>query len=109
MLVQLSYAIGVAKPVSIYVNTYGTSKFADAFIAEQVGKIFDLRPAKIVEKFGLRNPIYLPTAAYGHVGRKPYTEKVSLIRNGEAVEKEIQFFGWELLDSVDAVKKAFGF
>ncbi|MCQ2115477.1 MAG: methionine adenosyltransferase [Bacteroidales bacterium] len=108
MLVQLSYAIGVAKPVSIYVNTYGTSKFADAFIAEQVGKIFDLRPAKIVEKFGLRNPIYLPTAAYGHVGRKPYTEKVSLIRNGEAVEKEIQFFGWELLDSVDAVKKAFG-
>jgi len=116
MLVQLSYAIGVAKPVSIYVNTYGTAaacpatgrKLADAYIAEKVAEIFDLRPAKIVEKFGLKNPIYLPTAAYGHVGRKPYTQAVKLVRNGQETTQEIQFFGWELLDSVDRVKSSFG-
>ncbi len=107
MLVQLSYAIGVAKPVSIYVNTYGTSKFADALIAEKVGELFDLRPAKIVEKFGLKNPIYQETAAYGHVGRKPFKRVVTLRRGGEEVEQEIQFFGWELLDSVEKIQKAF--
>ncbi len=110
VLVQLAYAIGVAKPVSIFVNTYGTAKngLSDAFIAEKVGEIFDLRPAKIIEKFQLKNPIYEPTASYGHVGRKPYTKSVKVIRGGKEVEKVLQFFGWELLDSVDKVKEAFG-
>ena len=122
LLVQISYAIGVARPVSIFVNTYGTAavdksgvqgeghkgeKFGDAFIAEKIGELFDLRPAKIIEKFGLKNPIYEPTAAYGHVGRKPYKAEVELIRGGKKIRKEVQFFGWELLDSVPAVKDAF--
>ena len=78
VLVQLAYAIGVAKPVSIFVNTYGTAThgLSDAAIAEKIGEIFDLRPAKIIEKFQLKNPIYEPTASYGHVGRKPYTKSV---------------------------------
>lgn len=110
VLVQLAYAIGVAKPVSIFVNTYGTAKngLSNAFIAEKVGEIFDLRPAKIIEKFQLKNPIYEPTASYGHVGRKPYTKSVKVIRGGKEVEKVLQFFGWELLDSVDKVKETFG-
>ena len=96
ILVQVSYAIGVARPVSIFVNSYGTSKFPDAEIAEKIGTLFDLRPAAIISKFGLKNPIYEPTAAYGHMGRKPY------------VKDGIQFFPWELLDSVDMIKKEFG-
>ena len=109
ILVQLSYAIGIAKPVSIYVNTYGTSTLtiSDGEIAQKVGELFDLRPAKIIQKFGLNNPIYLPTAQYGHFGRDPFTRKCKLIRNGEKIEKELQFFGWELLDSVELVKEAF--
>ncbi|MBQ5881490.1 MAG: methionine adenosyltransferase [Bacteroidales bacterium] len=109
ILVQLSYAIGIAKPVSIYVNTYGTSTLtiSDGEIAQKVGELFDLRPAKIISKFGLNNPIYLPTAQYGHFGRDPFTRKCELIRNGEKIEKELQFFGWELLDSVELVKEAF--
>ena len=96
-LVQLAYAIGVAEPVSVYVDTYGTSHIAasDAEIAKTVRGLFDLRPAAIIRKFGLKNPIYEPTAAYGHMGRKPY------------VQDGIQFFGWELLDSVDRIKQAF--
>ena len=83
VLVQLAYAIGVAKPVSIFVNTYGTAThgLSDAAIAEKIGEIFDLRPAKIIEKFQLKNPIYEPTASYGHVGRKPYTKSVKVIRD----------------------------
>ncbi len=81
--------------------------FSDAFIAEKIGELFDLRPAKIIEKFGLKNPIYEPTAAYGHVGRKPYRAEVELIRHGVRSRKEVQFFGWELLDSVDLIKKSF--
>ena len=115
ILVQLAYAIGVARPVSIFVDTYGTAacdasgkKLDDAFIAEKVGEIFDLRPAKIIEKFNLKNPIYEPTASYGHFGRKPYRKAVKLIRDGKEVEKVLQFFGWELLDAVDDVRKAFG-
>ena len=110
VLVQLAYAIGVARPVSIFVNTYGTAKngLSDAIIAEKVGEIFDLRPAKIIEKFQLKNPIYEPTASYGHVGRKPYTKAVKVIRDGKEVEKVLQFFGWELLDAVPKVKEAFG-
>ena len=114
VLVQLADAIGVARPVSIFVNTYGTAacdasgkQFDDAFIAEKVGEIFDLRPAAIIEKFGLKNPIYEPTASYGHFGRKPYRKAVKVIRDGKEVEKVLQFFGWELLDSVDLVKNAF--
>lgn len=109
ILVQLSYAIGIAKPVSIYVNTYGTSTLtiSDGEIAQKVGELFDLRPAKIIQKFGLNNPIYLPTAQYGHFGRDPFTRKCEVIRNGEKIEKELQFFGWELLDSVELVKEAF--
>ena len=99
----------MAEPVSIFVNTYGTAAkgLDDAFIAEKVGEIFDLRPAKIIEKFQLKNPIYEPTASYGHVGRKPYTKAVKVIRDRKEVEKVLQFFGWELLDSVDKVKAAF--
>jgi S-adenosylmethionine synthetase len=109
MLVQLSYAIGVARPVSIFVDTYGTAKegLTDSLIAEKIGEIFDLRPAKIIERFQLKNPIYLPTAAYGHMGRKPYRRSVTIIRDGKEMQKEVQFFGWELLDAVDTIKKAF--
>ena len=105
-LVQLAYAIGVAKPVSIFVDTYGTAKngLKDGEIAKKVGEIFDLRPAKIIAKFGLKNPIYAPTAAYGHMGRTPYTKAVTVQGNSRIV----QFFGWELLDSVPRVKEAFG-
>ncbi len=98
MLVQLSYAIGVAKPVSIYVDTYGTShvKESDGQIAGIIAKVFDLRPKAIEERLKLRNPIYLPTAAYGHFGRKPYT------KDG------IEFFTWEKLDFVEQLRKMFG-
>lgn len=109
MLVQIAYAIGVAKPVSIYVNTYGTSKVKenDSQIAEIVSELFDLRPAKIIEKFGLKNPIYLPTASYGHMGRDPFEKEVEFISAGKVITKKVQFFGWEKLDSIDLVKKRF--
>ena len=94
-LVQLAYAIGVAKPVSIYVNSYGTGVCSDAEIAARLGELFDLRPAAIVRRFGLKAPIYAPTAAYGHFGREPY------------VKDGIQFFGWEKLDAVDTLRSAF--
>ena len=104
-LVQLAYAIGVAKPVSVFVDTYGTGKkYADGEIAEKVSQLFDLRPAAIIKKFGLKNPIYAPTAAYGHMGRKPYRKTVKV----QGKEKIVQFFGWELLDSVSLIKKSFG-
>ena len=97
-LVQLAYAIGVAETVSVFVDTYGTRHAgeSDAEIALKLRELFDLRPAAITRKFGLKNPIYEPTAAYGHMGRKPY------------VKDGIQFFGWELLDGVDSIKEAFG-
>ncbi|MFA6758891.1 MAG: methionine adenosyltransferase [Bacteroidales bacterium] len=114
VLVQLAYAIGVARPVSIFVNTYGTgfkkhpSQFVnDGMIAEKIGEIFDLRPAAIIKKFGLKKPIYEATAAYGHMGRDPYTAQVELCVNGEMVKEEVQFFGWEKLDSVDLIKRSF--
>ncbi len=119
MLVQLSYAIGVARPVSIFVDTYGTAApevaalaggkaLADGFIASKIASLFDLRPAAITERFGLKNPIYAPTAAYGHMGRTPYRKTLRLQRNGRSEDINVQFFGWELLDSVDPIKKAFG-
>ena len=107
MMVQISYAIGVAEPVSIYVNTKGTGIIPDAEIADKIGKLFDLRPAAIIRKFGLKNPIYEPTAADGHLGRDPYTKKMVLKRNGKMVEEEVQFFAWEKLDSVGLIRSAF--
>ncbi len=114
ILIQLAYAIGVARPVSVNVNSYGTAKvtkngkeMTDGEIAEIVEQLFDLRPAKIVEKFGLTNPIFEPTASYGHFGRTPYIKEVEVIENRKPVKKNVQFFGWELLDSVDMIKKAF--
>ena len=111
MVVQIAYAIGVARPLSIFVDTYGTSKTgkSDSEIAEMIGRIFDLRPSAIVEKFQLLNPIYEPTAAYGHFGREPYRANVEFSKpDGEKYVREVQFFGWELLDSVGMIKKAFG-
>lgn len=98
VLVQVAYAIGIARPVSVFVDTYGTSHvgLTDGEIAAKVNELFDLRPAKIVERYGLTNPIFSPTAAYGHFGREPY------------VENGIQFFGWEKLDEVDRLRTAFG-
>ena len=109
VLVQVAYAIGVAEPVGLYVNTYGTSKvnLADGEIAEKVKEIFDMRPAFIVKRFGLTNPIFLPTAAYGHMGREPYTETVTLTIDGKEIQKDVEFFAWEKLDYVDKVKSAF--
>ena len=110
VLVQISYAIGVAEPVSLYVDTYGTSKcgLPDGEIARRIGELFALRPASIIEKFQLKNPIYEPTAAYGHVGRTPYRAEVQILRGTEFVSKEVQFFGWELLDAVDSIREKFG-
>ena len=104
-LVQLAYAIGVAQPVSVFVDTYGTAHagLSDGEIADKVRALFNLTPAGIIKKFGLKNPIYAPTAAYGHMGRKPYRKTVSV----QGKEKIVQFFGWELLDSVPAIKKTF--
>ncbi len=98
VLVQVSYAIGVSEPVSLNVNTYGTAnvKMSDIEIAEKASKLFDMRPKALIDRLKLKNPIYAPTAAYGHMGREPYTE------NG------LEFFTWEKLDYVDSVKKEFG-
>ncbi len=105
-LVQVAYAIGVAEPVGLYVNTNGTSKVdkSDSEIAAIVSELFDMRPAKIVERFGLKNPVFLPTAAYGHMGREPYTEKVLIGNADNLEEKEVEFFAWEKLDYVDKIK-----
>ncbi len=104
-LVQLAYAIGVAEPVSVFVDTYGTAAagLSDGEIAAKVREIFPLRPAAIIRKFGLKNPIYAPTSAYGHMGRKPFKKTVKV----QGKEKIVQFFGWEMLDSVALVQKAF--
>lgn len=106
VLVQVAYAIGVARPVSINVNTYGTAKvkMSDAEIGKLVENVFDMRPAAIVERFGLKNPIFSPTAAYGHMGRDSYEEEVQT----SAGLRKIRFFGWEALDYVGKVKAAFG-
>jgi S-adenosylmethionine synthetase len=122
VLVQVAYAIGVAHPVSLNVNTYGTSKInmSDEEIGAVVSELFDMRPKAIVDRFGLKNPIFFPTAAYGHMGRKPYQQEVELfhveLKENNAVKEEvrrrvkktIQFFGWEKLDYVDKIKAAFG-
>ena len=111
MLVQIAYAIGVAEPVSIYVNTYGKSHVGmkDSEIAEKVKQLFDLRPKAIEEQLNLRQPIYLDTAAYGHMGRKNATvHKEFTSRYHETKPMEVELFTWEKLNRVDEIKKAFG-
>ena len=110
MLVQVSYAIGIAQPLSIYVDTYGTSNvnLTDGQIAEKISAMFDLRPASIVERFGLKYPIFEATASYGHFGRRPYTELVRFVGDGKEFAKEVEFFSWEKLDEVDNIKQEFG-
>lgn len=110
MLVQLSYAIGVAKPVGVYVETKGTAVngLSDSVIAEKIQEIFDLRPAAIEQRLKLRNPIYRESAAYGHMGRQPQTvTKVFESPYNGKVELEVELFTWEKLDYVDQIKKAF--
>jgi S-adenosylmethionine synthetase len=121
ILIQVAYAIGIAKPVSLTVNTYGKSKIelSDAEIADRVLEIFDMRPKALIERFGLTNPIFSDTAAYGHMGRKHYKKYVDiqLVEKSEndsykeerrkKESKEFEFFTWEKLDYVDKVKKAF--
>jgi len=112
VLVQVSYAIGVVEPTSIYVNTYGSSplNLTDGEIAEKVMKLFDMRPAAIESRLKLRNPIYSETAAYGHMGREPQTiTKVFESPYSGRKELEVELFTWEKLDMVEKVRKAFGF
>ena len=114
VLVQLSYAIGIAEPLSIYVDTYHSKRPAalegmtDGQIAEHIGKLFDLRPESIVRRFGLTNPIFEATASYGHFGNRPYKKTVKVWENGVEVEREVEFFGWERLDAVEQIKAEFG-
>ncbi len=110
ILVQVSYAIGVAEPMGIYVNTYNKSKvnLTDGEIAEKIGDIFDLRPYAIEQRLKLRSPIYSDTAAYGHMGREPEIKKLKFTNtNGEEVVHEVETFTWEKLDYVDKIKEAF--
>ena len=122
VLVQVAYAIGVAQPVSLNVNTYGTAKVnkSDVEIARIAGELFDMRPKAIIERLGLKNPIFSPTAAYGHMGREPFKQAVDVeeieIKEGQGVKetihrktsKELEFFTWEKLDYTDKIKDAFG-
>ncbi len=122
VLVQVAYAIGVADPVGLYVNTFGTAKvkdengqlLSDSQIAEKIKNLFDLKPFAIVQRFGLKNPIFEPTAAYGHFGRdyfkkeiEVYYEDEQTVKRGNKFFKEVEFFAWEKLDYVDKVKEAF--
>jgi S-adenosylmethionine synthetase len=129
VLIQVAYAIGVAQPVGLYVNTFGTARvkdkkgniLQDGAIAEKINKIFDMRPYSIVERFGLKNPIYQPTASYGHFGRDPFTSEVEVFYpvkgskpkkvngNGKDVyTKKVDFFAWEKTDYVEKLRKEFG-
>jgi S-adenosylmethionine synthetase len=111
VLVQVSYAIGVAEPMGIYINTYGTSKvkMTDGDIAKKVEKIFDMTPYGIETRLKLRNPIYLETASYGHMGRENKTvTKTFTTLDGKVLKKVVELFTWEKLDHLDKVKKAFG-
>ncbi|HNY06477.1 MAG TPA: methionine adenosyltransferase [Bacteroidales bacterium] len=127
VLVQVAYAIGVAQPVGLYINTNNTIKIRNRFgkkmtdgdIARKVNQIFDMRPFAIVKRFGLKNPIFLPTASYGHFGRDFYEKEVDVYYNPKTLEikgngqtqtykKKVEFFAWEKLDYVDIIKKEFG-
>lgn len=111
ILVQVSYAIGVAKPMNIYVNTYGkgTVNLSDGEIAVKVEKLFDMRPKAIEQRLKLRNPIYAETAAYGHMGREPeiVTKHFQSRYNPQGITREVELFTWEKLDYVDVIKKEF--
>jgi S-adenosylmethionine synthetase len=126
VLVQVAYAIGVAEPVGLYVNTFGTCSvkgkdgkvLTDGEVAKRVGKMFDLRPYAIITRFGLKNPIFEPTAAYGHFGRDPYSKEVVVCfpvkgskkkknNGGEFYTVKVDFFAWEKLDMIDQIKKEF--
>jgi S-adenosylmethionine synthetase len=111
VLVQVAYAIGVAEPVGLYVNTYGTSKvnLKDGQIAEKLNEIFDMRPYAIEQRFNLRSPIYSETAAYGHMGRNPEKiKKEFTAADGSKINVEVELFPWEKLDYVDKIKSSFG-
>jgi S-adenosylmethionine synthetase len=127
VLVQVAYAIGVAQPVGFYINTRNTAKVKDASgnqltdeqIAAKVQELFDMRPFAIVKRFGLKNPVFSPTAAYGHFGRTPYAQEIEVFyedehtrqesKNGQThFYKEVEFFAWEKLDYVDQIKNVFG-
>ncbi|WEK34799.1 MAG: methionine adenosyltransferase [Candidatus Pseudobacter hemicellulosilyticus] len=110
VLVQVSYAIGVAQPMGVYVNTYGTAKVkqSDGKIAKMISEIFDMRPYFIEQRLKLRNPIYSETAAYGHMGRKSeVVEKTFTSPDGKTIKKKVELFTWEKLDYVAKIKKAF--
>jgi len=128
VLIQVAYAIGVAQPVGLFVNTFGTAKvkdnngkiLSDSVIAQKINKIFDMRPYAIVNRFSLKNPIFLPSASYGHFGRDPYVKEVEVYYpvkgakskringNGKSVYlKKVDFFAWEKLDFVAKIKKEF--
>ena len=109
-LVQVGYAIGVAEPMGIFINTYGTSKinYNDNQIAEKISKIFDMRPYFIEKRLKLREPIYLETASYGHMGKDPIVIKKEFTdQNGNKLEKEVELYTWEKLDYVNKLKLEF--
>ena len=113
VLVELSYAIGIAEPLSVFVDTHGTKNPAlaaltDGEIARRIAALFDLRPHAIVRRFGLKNPIFEATASYGHFGNRPYTKVETFYEDGQKVEREVEFFGWEKLDMIDEIKSALG-
>lgn len=113
VLVQVSYAIGVAKPMNLYINTFGTSKLSihDGELADKMYELFDMRPKAIEQRLKLRNPIYSETASYGHMGREPKTVQKTFLSRYEAEGSktvEVELFTWEKLDFVDAIKKAVG-
>lgn len=110
VLVQVSYAIGVAKPCGLFIDTYGSARvgLTDGEIAAKVSEIFDMRPYAIEQRLKLRNPIYSETAAYGHMGRQNQVVKKVFGQNGAAKEVEVELFTWEKLDYVDKIKEAFG-
>ncbi len=108
-LVQIAYAIGVAQPVGVYVNTFGTARpgLKDGIIASKVQEIFDLRPYAIVERFGLKKPIFRETASYGHMGKEPREEHIIMLKDGKEVEEVVTLFAWEKLDYVERIKEMF--
>lgn len=110
ILVQVSYAIGVAEPMGIFVETYGTSKvdMTDGEMANKISEIFDMRPAALIKRLKLREPIYSETAAYGHMGRPSEVKTITFNGGGKTVTKKVETFTWEKLDYVDKVKAAFG-
>jgi S-adenosylmethionine synthetase len=111
VLVQVAYAIGVAEPMNLYVNTYGTAKvnMTDGEIAQQISKLFDLRPKAIEDNLKLRNPMYEETASYGHLGRTPeVVTKTFTTSDGAVITKEVELFTWEKLDRVADLKSTFG-